>query len=167
MKKVQNHIKERIAELIKPRGLKAKLAKKLGFERGSISSMLTKPGDPGIHYIQAVSEITGKSIEWILTGEETEIGASKEEHLRDLEARGVSYNEMLKQKNENIELYKELLKCKDEIAKLKSEIDEQRITIAALQSIERSQEEQIKMLKEPLMKLERKVLGELEHKKKK
>ena len=65
-----NHIKKRMAELLKPRGLKAQLARSLGFKPESITDMLKKPGDPAIHYVQAVSQLTGKSVEWILTGKE-------------------------------------------------------------------------------------------------
>lgn len=71
MKKiVLNPIKSRISALLKTRGLKAELARKLGFKPESITDMLKKSGDPPIHYVQAVSQLTGKSVDWILTGSE-------------------------------------------------------------------------------------------------
>jgi hypothetical protein len=68
-----NPVKKRISDVIKGRGLKAKLAKMLGFERASISEMLKSPGDPPIHYVKAVSELTGKNMEWLLTGKSPEV----------------------------------------------------------------------------------------------
>lgn len=70
-KKAETTVKMRVAELMKPRGMKAKLGKMLGFDRASISGMFKKPGELPVHYIKAVSELTGKSVEWILTGRET------------------------------------------------------------------------------------------------
>lgn len=68
-----NPVKKRISDVIEPRGLKAKLAKMLGFERASISDMLKTPGDPPVHYVKAVSELTGRRVEWLLTGEGPEL----------------------------------------------------------------------------------------------
>ncbi len=160
----KNHIKKRIHDLVKDRGLKAKLAKMLGFERGSISDMLKKPSDPPIHYVQAVSELTGKSVDWILTGKEAAeddpewlVKNTNKEQLESLEARiekRVYYTELLKQKNENINLYKDIISLKDENLKLKTDNEDQKRIINALKSIENDYEEQIRLLQAQVRSLQ-------------
>jgi DNA-binding phage protein len=50
----ENAIKTRFAQLLELRGMKAKLAKKLGYSRASISEMLKSPGDPPLTYIKGL-----------------------------------------------------------------------------------------------------------------
>lgn len=101
-----NPVKKRIAEVIKPRGLKARLAEMLGFERASISDMLKSPGDPPTHYVKAVSELTGRTVQWLLTGEGPEseetvrvLSEPASEYIRELE-RLRAENESLRKENE-------------------------------------------------------------------
>lgn len=132
-KKSHNAIKSRIIEVTKERGLKSKLAQMLGFERGSISDLLKKPGDPPLHYVEAVSKLTGVSIQWILSGE----GDGT-----------VNVADRNKDQDDVNSLYKEIVKYKDK------EIEDQKRTIAALISIEKSYEEQIKVFKQKIEELE-------------
>jgi transcriptional regulator with XRE-family HTH domain len=67
----ENAIKTRFAQLLELRGMKAKLAKKLGYSRASISEMLKSPGDPPLTYIKAMSELIGVSVETLLSKDST------------------------------------------------------------------------------------------------
>jgi phage repressor protein C with HTH and peptisase S24 domain len=70
----QNPIKKRILELTaRQRGLQAQLSKMLGHKSASISEMLKKPGDPPLKYVEAVSKLTGRRVDWILTGQGPEM----------------------------------------------------------------------------------------------
>jgi hypothetical protein len=100
--KPSNPVKKRISEVIKPRGLKAKLAKLLGYSRASVSDMLISRGDPPIHYVKAVSELTGKSIDWLLHGE------NQEGKIYALEEPMTTYEEVRKLKEENQRLKTEI-----------------------------------------------------------
>lgn len=71
--KPQNQAKKRVYDLLKGRGQQAELARMLGFKSASVSEMLKNPGPIPQHYLEAISKLTGRRIDWILTGEGPEM----------------------------------------------------------------------------------------------
>jgi hypothetical protein len=74
--------KERIIEALQRAGKRpVDLARELDLERGTVSEMLKKPGDPPVKYIEAAIKLTGFSYEWITTGMgEIEDGVIEHDH---------------------------------------------------------------------------------------
>lgn len=70
-------VKDRIDQALRMAGkTRADLAREMNLERGSVSGMLNKEGDPPIRYLEATSKITGRTVRWILTGSEDTIDQS-------------------------------------------------------------------------------------------
>jgi hypothetical protein len=108
MKKIpSNPVKKRILEAIKPRGMQAKLALKLGYKTSSISEMLKSPGDPPLVYVQAVSSLTGKSIDWFLKGAEDHTNADEPEAAYTSSQTAEKLEQLIASQKRTIELLEE------------------------------------------------------------
>lgn len=104
--KTPNPVKRRMREAMQERGMQAKLAKLLGFERASISNMLDADGDPPLHYVKAVSDLTGRSVEYFLTGKE-DVSIVREPLMTNAE----------------VSMSRELSQLREEVARLKFEVE--------------------------------------------